>query len=212
MSTPAPYTIIGTKGVVNGQPTGYWLVAKNGLGAVVNAAHLPAQGHGYQYYWLGATAGAANQVVDGAIEKLDIANPSQAYVDVTKAVSSGYVPVTYGSGTGGLSLAGLLAYGTLGILGAPALAGSGEAAAGEAAAGTGAAEAGAGATAASDIAKAAAVGGLASLITDPSFLYRALKFIGGLLLAYIGIKQLASTGSGGSSTTPAQTVRKLAIA
>lgn len=61
---------------------------------------------------------------------------------------------------------------------------------------------GAASGAASDIVKAAGVASFAALLTDPSFLYRALKFIGGLLLAYIGIKQLAAAAGGSSGGRP----------
>lgn len=83
--------------------------------------------------------------------------------------------------------------------------GGAEATAGGAAASGGiASSAGKGAVsgAASDIVKAAGVASFAALLTDPSFLFRALKFIGGLLLAYIGIKQLAAAGGGSSGGRP----------
>jgi hypothetical protein len=49
-------------------------------------------------------------------------------------------------------------------------------------------------TAAKDVAGAVAATSITALLVDPKFLFRALKFIGGLLLAWFGIKQLASAG------------------
>jgi hypothetical protein len=41
---------------------------------------------------------------------------------------------------------------------------------------------------------AAGAATIATLLTDPTFLFRALKFIGGLLLALLGLRQLAAAG------------------
>jgi hypothetical protein len=103
-----------------------------------------------------------------------------------------------GQGLLGVPLPGVAA----GLAGGADTAASGAATAAEGAAGGGVATAaakGAAGTAASDIAKAAAGASFVALLTDPSFLFRVLKFIGGLLLGYLGLKQLASAGGGSSA-------------
>jgi hypothetical protein len=99
---------------------------------------------------------------------------------------------------GGLGwvLAGAAAGGTAAVTVAEA----GGATAAEAGA-AGAAGGGAAATAAkyvsgalSNLGSLAAAGGIAALLVDPHFLFRMLKIVGGLALAYIGVKQLAAVG------------------
>ena len=46
----------------------------------------------------------------------------------------------------------------------------------------------------SNLASLAKAGGIAALLVDPSFLWRMIKIVGGLALAYIGVKQLANVG------------------
>lgn len=74
----------------------------------------------------------------------------------------------------------------------PADAAAGEAAAATSAtAGTGA---GYGLKSLSNLATLAKAGGIAALLVDPSFLWRMVKIVGGLALAYIGVRQLAGAG------------------
>lgn len=47
----------------------------------------------------------------------------------------------------------------------------------------------------SSLSTLAKAGGIAALLVDPSFLWRLVKIVGGLALAYLGIKQLATAGT-----------------
>jgi hypothetical protein len=79
--------------------------------------------------------------------------------------------------------------------------------AGVTAAEAGAAGAGAGATASTAINYASKalstlsglvkVGGIAALLVDPHFLFRIVKIVGGLLLGYLAVRQLAAVGGSG---------------
>ncbi len=65
-STPGPYT------------TGVWLIAQNGQAAIVDKTHVPKEGTGFSYYWLGANYNQAIRRLGDAMTKLGIsfdANP-----------------------------------------------------------------------------------------------------------------------------------------
>jgi hypothetical protein len=85
------------------------------------------------------------------------------------------------------------------VVGALGLGGASDAAAGDAAGGAaaGGAAGGAGGYALkglSDLSSLAKAGGIAALLVDPSFLFRALKVVGGLVLAYFALRQFAAAG------------------
>ena len=68
--------------------TGVWLVSLNGKGAIVDRAHLPKQGTGYEYYWLGSTPGEAQGRLYDALSKLQIVS-DQIPTDLHQAFSKG---------------------------------------------------------------------------------------------------------------------------
>lgn len=51
---------------------GVWLVAKGGHGAIVSPNHLPPEGTGFQYYWLGTSYQEAQVRLMDALSALDL--------------------------------------------------------------------------------------------------------------------------------------------
>ena len=69
--------------------TGVWLVSLNGKAAVVDKAHLPMQGKGYEYYWLGATRAEAYSRFFPAMARLGVIT-DQIPTDLGQAFSHGF--------------------------------------------------------------------------------------------------------------------------
>ena len=68
--------------------TGVWLVSLNGKAAIVDKAHLPPVGKGYEYYWLGSTPGEAQGRLDPALAKLQVVT-DQIPTDLSQVFKSG---------------------------------------------------------------------------------------------------------------------------
>jgi hypothetical protein len=118
--------------------TGYWLVQKSGLSTLVDYAHLPAQGQGYQYYWIGNTPAQYSRFGDalgafgldiGAVE--GAGSPYDLYGHLPYLRQTGYSVV---GNPGGFNIIDGLVYGSIGVLGTRALGRAGAAAGGSAAA------------------------------------------------------------------------------
>lgn len=175
---------------------GYYLIAKDGRASIVTPQHLPAQGQGFSYYWLGSNARGAEVSLLGALQKLGLSpRLSTAMPDVSKA-QQGPLDVPLAK-TG---LAGLLSGVQLVPLPASMIAaGTGDALAGGAGAETGAAEgaaaggagtATAGAGALSKLEAAGTVGAALAALFDPQLLTRVIEIIGGVALLLLGLRSL----------------------
>ena len=82
-----------------------WLIAKGGHGALVNRAHLPAQGQRFRYYWLGATTGHAVNRLDSALGKLGVQGFGWSWNDVNGALHGKVVTMSNWNPLVGVALA-----------------------------------------------------------------------------------------------------------
>lgn len=198
--------------------SGLWLVEKGGSSALVwGRTHLPAEGQGFRYYWLGSNYHQARERFGDGVGafNFDVGNvqwSDQRWAEaIRKGVSSNV------TNPGGFSVADALLYGAAGIAGtivaAPVLtagavesatAGEGAAAgagggaaAGDAAAGGGggAAAGGAAGKAASstltkDLAGAGAIAAVAAIVTGYGL--RLGEIVAGGLLVLFGLYVLAN--------------------
>ena len=81
-------TGVGSYGTIGSYTHGVWLVSQNGKAAIVDKAHLPAQGSGYEYYWLGATLSQAQSRLGDAMYKLGVVT-DQVPTSLGQAFNSG---------------------------------------------------------------------------------------------------------------------------
>lgn len=209
-------------GVIGGYGNGVWLVAKGGKGVIADRQHLPAQGTGYQYYYLGSTPDKANVRLFDALSKLNVKTATDRidFNSITKPAFQGKVVTLPGQPHGVLgSLQTALREG---VFFAPP--GVGAAAAGETATVAAGAEA-AGAGAAGASVGAGALLGTAGIIastTDflnwiawifhPVNILRAVEFLLGSILMGIGLWSLLSRGQPAASDNIARVSRELASA
>lgn len=196
-------------------------VNTSSAGAVGAFQFIPSTASSYDYPLTNApTPQQFVQQTDAAAHYLsDLFNQTKTWSTALQKYSGGgyglsqvdakSVQLNQGSGHysgGGISPSAALLGGSIAGVGAIA-AGAGDLAAGAdtaigttADAGAAASAAGGGAAATygakslSDLATLAKTGGIAALLIDPHFLLRAVEIVGGLALAYFGLKQLAVVG------------------
>ncbi len=156
---------------------GVWLIrAGDGQGAVVDRNHLPKEGTGFEYYWLGSNRNQANSRILDAVSKLKVNTAPGYSLDTGAAFSHGYVDLQHpGAGLAGL-VEGLLHAGAL----APALTPSGAALEGGAGAGAAAGAEGAAGAGLGGAVKKAVAGAAAATALGTTLNADFLKVLGSL--------------------------------
>lgn len=182
---------------------GYWLVAKGGASALVRGDHLPREGSGYRYYFLGSTKAKVRERWGKGIAAFgfDVGNVQYADQTFNEAAHKGVSANV--TNPGGFNLADALIYGAAGVLGTAALAPrlatgaevtaatGGGAAAGEGAAG-GAATTAATKSLSSALGEAGLVAGIGVLVG--AYGVRLLEILAGGALVLFALMTLARGG------------------
>src|SRR5215469_15705073 len=204
MPTQAPYSVVGN------YRGGVWLVAQHSstqgnVAMVVDRAHLPKVGTGWQYYWLGSNQAQASSRILDALTALNF--QSAAGQNLTTPVRQAFAgqvgqltPVP--TGILGQIRNALNAGGVLTTIGPGATLdtiGGGAGAAGAADAAAGAGGASLGTKIAGGLGLAGVAGGIGSSldflkwiawIFHPNNILRAVEFLTGLVLMFYGMQQL----------------------
>lgn len=172
--------------------SGYWLVEKGGASALVRGDHLPKEGQGFRYYFLGSNEAKVKERWQGAIGAFgfDVGNVQYSKQTFTEAKGKGVSSNV--TNPGGFSFANALVYGAAGVGGVALTAGRAAAAAGtDAAAGGAAGAEGAAGGAAGGTAATAASKTLSSALGEAGLIGAA-----GLLVGAYGTRLLEILAGG----------------